>query len=723
MRKTFLAIAVSLFLVAQASAAGPPVFPFITPDSRLMPKGPCANGQTGVYNSTTKVYDCANLTGGGDLKADGTVPLSAHWNLGAFNITASAFIGALTGNASTASALAADPANCAAGQLALGVNASGVAECSANPSLSTLNLTGANTLALGTSRTNDGKIIFSSGTALNDYLFNIVASNFGANLTWILPTAAPGGANYLLNVDADGTMGYTDPATLGGGAGDVTGAGDCASGACYDGSSDGGTYIRLYDGTSAYESITGGVRLFTFGSSTADAENLILTLGANDNTVTLSSGTGAATLNANAFVISSNGLVPDAADGAALGSATAEWADLFLADGGKIYFQNDQSVYLTPSASTLTLTGTMAATGFSGPINGTIGATTPAAGTFTTVTTAATASPTITLLDSDALGADKEIGKIVGAYIDGADGSENGTVSIYAHEAGTTTEYIQVDGKNVTIDLLKPVTTSSTLVVGTDLTVTGADITLAAAGVKLTGANGALTILGLGDGQDEDLKIDLNSTANTIEITSPASSATIVDFNTMGVVVGATNGIQVGATGVLISSDDDGAITFTGKSAGSDEDLTINLDDTADTAVFSSSTGVTKLDFSALNLVTTGTIQGGIAISSDADGMNAAAMTAAGVNGTMFIATGAGTWILPRAVLGNSLCLMDSGTAHDLILDVTAGSTIRLKGTEQADGVGITNASGTSTGDFICVIAVATDKWSTVGMQGTWASQ
>jgi hypothetical protein len=131
----------------------------------------------------------------------------------------------------------------------------------------------------------------------------------------------------------------------------------------------------------------------------------------------------------------------------------------------------------------------------------------------------------------------------------------------------------------------------------------------------------------------------------------------------------------------------------------------------------------TDINAGALNFITTGTIQGGIKISSDADGMSAAEMTAAGMYGTMFIATGAGTWILPRAVLGMSACLMDSGTAHDLILDVTSGSTIRLKGTEGSDGVGITNASGSTTGDFVCVIAVATDKWSTVGMQGTWASQ
>jgi hypothetical protein len=56
-------------------------------------------------------------------------------------------------------------------------------------------------------------------------------------------------------------------------------------------------------------------------------------------------------------------LLPDAADNATLGSATYEWSDLYLADGGVIYFQNDQSVYLTPSSALLTLTGAFTATG------------------------------------------------------------------------------------------------------------------------------------------------------------------------------------------------------------------------------------------------------------------------------------------------------------------------------------------------------------------------
>lgn len=54
------------------------------------------------------------------------------------------------------------------------------------------------------------------------------------------------------------------------GTGDVTSVGDCADGACYDGSSDGGTYTRLYDGDSNYGAfVTANLnadRTYTFGN-------------------------------------------------------------------------------------------------------------------------------------------------------------------------------------------------------------------------------------------------------------------------------------------------------------------------------------------------------------------------------------------------------------------------------------------------------------------------
>ncbi len=126
---------------------------------------------------------------------------------------------------------------------------------------------------------------------------------------------------------------------------------------------------------------------------------------------------------------------------------------------------------------------------------------------------------------------------------------------------------------------------------------------------------------------------------------------------------------------------------------------------------------------SVLNFATTGTIQGGIKISSDADGMDAAAMTAAGMYGTLFIATGAGTWILPTAVAGMSACLLSAGAAANLILDVTANDYIILNGTTLVQNAGITQAVGKAAGDFVCVVATAASYWTTLGIKGLWLTQ
>jgi hypothetical protein len=120
----------------------------------------------------------------------------------------------------------------------------------------------------------------------------------------------------------------------------------------------------------------------------------------------------------------------------------------------------------------------------------------------------------------------------------------------------------------------------------------------------------------------------------------------------------ATAGLKVGSTGVLITSDNDGAITFLGTSAGNDEDLTINLDDTANTVVVSSSTGVTDIDFSAINLVTTGTITSKFpTVDGGAADLN---LTAAQVSGTVISNTGQGvnnrSHLLPVAAAG--LCFL-----------------------------------------------------------------
>jgi hypothetical protein len=59
------------------------------------------------------------------------------------------------------------------------------------------------------------------------------------------------------------------------GAGDVGSVGDCTSGACFDGTSDGGTYLRLYDGDSHYTAVV----------SSNVAGNVTITLPATTGTL------------------------------------------------------------------------------------------------------------------------------------------------------------------------------------------------------------------------------------------------------------------------------------------------------------------------------------------------------------------------------------------------------------------------------------------------------
>jgi len=61
-----------------------------------------------------------------------------------------------------------------------------------------------------------------------------------------------------IDTDASGVFSCGTDAT-GAGSGDVTDVGDCAGGACLDGTSDGGTYIKFYDAQGAGQLITGNL--------------------------------------------------------------------------------------------------------------------------------------------------------------------------------------------------------------------------------------------------------------------------------------------------------------------------------------------------------------------------------------------------------------------------------------------------------------------------------
>ena len=97
--------------------------------------------------------------------------------------------------------------------------------------------------------------------------------------------------------------------------------------------------------------------------------------------------------------------------------------------------------------------------------------------------------------------------------------------------------------------------------------------------------------------------------------------------------------------------------------------------------------------------------------------MAPAEMTTAGMYGTMFWATGAGTWALPGAATGMNFCVY-STTAAAIVINPDDGDTIVLNGTALSAGDSITSAS--AAGDFICLLAKDANTWYTLGRSGTW---
>jgi hypothetical protein len=86
-------------------------------------------------------------------------------------------------------------------------------------------------------------------------------------------------------------------------------------------------------------------------SISSDGSKVIITSGGTAFSLPTSDGSSGQVLSTNGSGVLSfataSSADPSSADGDSLGTASAEWSDLYLADGGIIYFGNDQDVTLT----------------------------------------------------------------------------------------------------------------------------------------------------------------------------------------------------------------------------------------------------------------------------------------------------------------------------------------------------------------------------------------
>ena len=152
--------------------------------------------------------------------------------------------------------------------------------------------------------------------------------------------------------------------------------------------------------------------------------------------------------------------------------------------------------------------------------------------------------------------------------------------------------------------------------------------------------------------------------------------------------------LNIGTNGVKISGDGDGAITFLGLGDGSDEDLTLNLDDTADTVAVSSSTGVTNINFGAIKAVLPEGSRTAVALQFGTGNEGISAITSSGRLGlsagglnSALVVSGLGALLPSNGILGFTTGLADT-TDPDVALSRGAANIIALASGDSFNLVG-----------------------------------
>ncbi len=291
--------------------------------------------------------------------------------------------------------------------------------------------------------------------------------------------------------------------------------------------------------------------------------------------------------------------------------------------------------------------------------------------------TAPTASPSFTMQDSDAAPGQ------AGIYGMSAGGAYDVIMSLGVEDSASSTVptvYIELDGVTETVDILKPLVASTTVTVGTSLlpdTVDGATI-------GSTSAEWSDIYLATG-------AVIYGENGQTNNLTSSSTGWTAsLDLTVLG------GDLTLGSAGAAARlTGGNGFFTFTGAGdGGTAEALTLNLN-TSNAATISTSTGVLTLGFSAINLVTTGTISGLMPTVVENTATTYNITQAQARAGTFFVNTNAGTktWVLPAAEAGMAVCVRQGQSVAQIMRADTDGTDYLV--------LHSTGVRTTSAGDYI----------------------
>lgn len=184
---------------------------------------------------------------------------------------------------------------------------------------------------------------------------------------------------------------------------------------------------------------------------------------------------------------------------------------------------------------------------------------------------------------------------------------------------GNGTPDVTLDGEDAYINGTLEVDGASRFdgdtVINNQLTINAASPTINICDSDASAGDDNITIVGAatdtGDGsEDVDLTIS-QQIAGTLRAvaTFNADGNITLGYGTQNVVSTADiivtgSDLSLGTAGIKLTGDGDGAITFLGLGDGADEDLTFNLDDTANTCVVSSSTALDKITLTGIAIDT-----------------------------------------------------------------------------------------------------------------------
>jgi hypothetical protein len=436
-------------------------------------------------------------------------------------------------------------------------------DLSGTPTLATVATTGAYSDLSGTptlatvATTGAYSDLTGEPTALSDLTNDLSADDFAADHTAVNYTAA--------NANIDGHLSGIDSALASaGGATDLDGLSD----------------VTITTPTSSGQILRNNGSGQFVNTSLSIVDDTTPQLGGN--------------LDPNGFGVSAN-LVPSTANNISLGSATAEWSDLYIGDNGKIFFGNDQDVELIHDPDNGLRLDLGVAESSNDPQlelrsqnSGTIGprikfnheSASPAAGD---------RIGNISFNGEDSGGTTQDYSQIVGKIVDPTAGAEAGSVSIMPypgmannrglHVEGVSVQVTQVkvnidhDGGNYGLHLNNTLVTTTAAelnlldggsTVGSSITITdtdgfiindgGVSKLIPASDIKTYAASGATGISSVSEDSDPTLGGDLKVAGYAITSTSNGD-VTINPDGTGDISVGADIIPDVDATHTLGSED------------------------------------------------------------------------------------------------------------------------------------------------------------------------